>query len=127
MMESYYFYHKKIMITLIHNSNCSKSNKALQILEANHIDFSIRNYIQDPLSYDELSHLLSLLQCDIWEIVRTSEVVWKEKYSAYTWDNDQLLHLLAQEPQLLQRPIIVTQDKAVIARTEDKINSILNL
>lgn len=115
------------MVTLIHNSNCSKSNKALQILEANHIDFSIRNYIQDPLSYVELSHLLKLMQEDIWEMIRTGEALWKEKYAAKTWDNDQLLHLLAQEPQLLQRPIIVTQDKAVIARTEDKINSILNL
>lgn len=115
------------MLTLIHNHNCSKSNAALKILEAANVSYSVRNYLVDPLEYQELVELLALLQLPAINLVRTKDPLWLDNYAGQNFSENELLQLLVKEPVLLQRPILVFDHKALIARPTELIHAFLGI
>lgn len=109
------------MNTLYHFNRCSKSRQALQILEDQKISFTIRYYIDDPLSKAELIALQQKLQVPFIEMVRTNEKIYPEVIKNSHPTDEELLTALTLHPQLLQRPIFETADSAVIARPSERV------
>lgn len=114
------------MITIYHNPRCSKSRQGLQALEASGKDFRVREYLKDPLNEEELSSLLKKLNLAPIELVRTGEKIWKEEYSKRDLDDDELVRVMIENPKLIQRPIVVKDQEAVLGRPVENIQKLLH-
>lgn len=112
-------------IKIYHNSRCSKSNAALRALESQNTEFTIINYLENPPSMTELKDILKLLNISPLELMRTGEAVFKEKVKGKNLSDEELIVIMHENPILIQRPIIIKGNKAVIARSEEAIASIL--
>ncbi|WP_199119493.1 arsenate reductase family protein [Pedobacter sp. ASV28] len=112
-------------LKIYHNSQCSKSNAAWSALENHHIDFITINYLENPPSVEELKELIQQLGITPLELVRVNETIFNEKYRGKNLTDEELIVAMHENPILIQRPIIVKDDKAVIARSEEAIRSIL--
>lgn len=115
------------MITIYHNPRCSKSREGLELLENTKQEFTVVKYLDEPLSKDEIKKLIKKIGIKPIELVRQKEAVWKEKFEGKKLTPSQVINALEKYPQLIERPIIVNGDKAVIARPAERINEILNL
>lgn len=114
------------MITLYHNNRCSKSREALALLEQSGKTFSVRYYLENPLSADELKVLLAALQLPARELLRSKEDEYKILGLADpACSEQQLIEALALHPKLMERPVLQVADKAVIARPADKMQALL--
>ena len=113
------------MITIYHFNRCSKSRQALAILEEKGNPFQIRYYIEEPLNSEEIIILQQQLHLPLIELVRTSESAYKELFGSNTPDNSALIQAIVDYPILLQRPIVVSDDRAVIARPPERVLEIL--
>lgn len=111
---------------IYHNPKCSKSRQAKQTLDQSNIDYDTHLYLDDPLSEKDLVSLLKKLKLSIKDIIRTKEDIWKENFKNKEFTDSQLIEIVAQNPRLLERPIIEHNDFAVVARSDDKIIEILN-
>lgn len=111
---------------LIHNPRCSKSRGAKDILDEAGVDYDVVDYLKDGLKEKLLSHLPELTGLPYEEMVRTKEDVYKElglagkKLSQKEW-----IAVLMKNPVLLERPIFIHNNKAVIARPSELVKSIL--
>jgi arsenate reductase (glutaredoxin) len=112
-------------IKIYHNSRCSKSNAALRALESQNEAFTIINYLENPPSVAELKDILKLLNISPLALMRTGETVFKEKVKGKNLLDEELIVLMHENPILIQRPIIIKGNKAVIARSEEAIASIV--
>jgi arsenate reductase (glutaredoxin) len=80
------------------------------------VDYESVNYIKHPLSVDELKELLQRAALTPHDVLRTKEPASRKLVAGKNLDNDQLLQVMAAHPELLQRPIVAREDKAVLAR-----------
>jgi len=113
------------MIKIYHNNRCSKSRSGLTILKASGKDFEIVTYLENTPSHDELKQLLLLLDIDPIDLVRKNEVVWKENFRGKELTNTEIIEAMVQNPKLIERPIVVNGNKAVIGRPPEIIKTIL--
>ena len=113
------------MLTIYHNPRCSKSREGLQLLEELNEPFTVIKYLDTPLTKEELSEIIKKLGIKPIELVRTKEDIWKEKYVDKKLTPAQVIAALVKYPQLIERPIVINGDKAVIARPAEKIKEIL--
>lgn len=113
------------MITIYHNPRCSKSREGLCFIEDLNETIEIRKYLDEPLSKTELIALINKLNSKPIDIVRTKEKIWIENYKDKKLTDNQIIDILLKNPKLIERPIIVKGNKAVIARPKEKINEIL--
>lgn len=113
------------MLKIYHNPRCSKSREGLQLLEQCTTDFEIVKYMDTPPTETELRDILKLLGKKPIELVRTKETLWKEKYQHKKMTPGQIIKAMVKYPQLIERPIVINNDKAVIARPTESIKNIL--
>ncbi|KOO57767.1 arsenate reductase [Rheinheimera sp. KL1] len=114
------------MITLYHNNRCSKSREALALLEQSGKTFSVRYYLEQPLSVAELTALLKALQLPARDLLRSKEDEYKTLGLADpALSEQQLISALVQHPKLMERPVLQVGDNAVIARPADKMLALL--
>ena len=111
---------------IYHNPRCRKSRQALSILEERKVHFEIINYIKNPITFEELEIILVKLKIKPIELIRTQESVWKEKYKHKTMSDDEMIKSMLKNPKLMERPIVMTEKKAVIGRPPENILKILN-
>ncbi|MFC1416716.1 ArsC/Spx/MgsR family protein [Streptacidiphilus cavernicola] len=110
------------------NPTCSKCASALSLLDEEGAQYTVRRYLEDPPTGDELTELLQRLHLEPWDIARTSEPA-AAGLGLGTWPRDpdsrqQWIDALAAHPVLIQRPIITADDgTVVIARSEDAVRS----
>ncbi|MEX0963326.1 MAG: arsenate reductase (glutaredoxin) [Pseudohongiellaceae bacterium] len=109
-------------ICIYHNPECSKSRAALALLEENDINPEIVYYMDKPPSTEELKSLLVKLDLKLVDILRRSEADFDELgLGDETLSEEIVLDLLQKHPQLLQRPIVVKGDRAIIARPPEAV------
>lgn len=113
-------------LTLYHNPRCSKSRGALELLEARGLTPTVVRYLDTPLTAAQLTDLLRKLNISARQLLRTGE----EDYKILNLADDslseaQLIQAIATHPKLIERPILVVGDKAVIGRPPEKILEIL--
>ena len=113
------------MITIYHNPRCGKSRECLQLPELQDKPFTIVKYLNEPLTKDELTLLIKKLNIKPLELVRQKEQVWKDNYKDKKLTDAQVINAMAQHPILIERPIVVNGDKAVIARPAERVKEIL--
>lgn len=113
------------MIVIYHNPNCSKSRETLDILETTKEDIQIIKYLDQPLQAEKLNKIIKLLKINPIELIRQQEPLWKEQYQHLEFTNDELIDVMASYPQLIERPIVINGNKAVIGRPPIKIIDIL--
>ena len=113
-------------ITIYHNPKCSKSRKALEIIKSKNIEPTIILYLVNKLSKVEVKDLLSKLRLSVRDILRTEEHEYKKNnLKNENLSDDKLIELLIKFPKLLQRPIFIKNNKAVIGRPPERILKIL--
>jgi arsenate reductase len=108
-----------------HNPQCSKSRCAIDFLRENNCVVHIREYLKDPLTKEELSDILVKLGISAHELVRKNEAVFKEHFKGKTLNNDQWIDAMIQFPKLIERPIVVKDGKAVVARPTENILTLI--
>ena len=113
------------MITIYHNPRCKKSREGLEVVKESGEDFKVREYLKEPVSEEELSELLDQLGMAPIELVRTEEKIWKENYKGKDLSDDELIRVMTEHPKLIQRPIVVKENKAVVGRPASKISDLL--
>lgn len=113
------------MVKIYHNNRCRKSREALALLEEKGIDHEVVDYMNNPLTEDQLEELLDKLDMDPLELVRNKEADWKEHFKGKELDEAEIILAMIEYPKLMERPIIETADKAVVARPAEKMNGIL--
>ena len=113
-------------VTLYHNPRCSKSRKALQLIESEGITPDIVEYLKHPPSYQELVKLLDLLGLEPRQLMRTGEKLYKENHlDDPNLSRDELIEAMVEHPKLIERPIVIHQGKAVIGRPPENILEII--
>jgi len=109
------------MITIYHNNRCSKSRSALEILENSSEKFKIINYLEDVPNKEDLKTLLNQLGLKPINLIRKNEIIWKENYKGKNLSSSQIINAMVKYPKLIERPIIVKNNKAVIGRPPELI------
>ncbi|WP_298188269.1 arsenate reductase (glutaredoxin) [uncultured Pseudomonas sp.] len=113
-------------MTLYHNPRCSKSRNALQLLEERGLNPTIVRYLETPLSAAQLQELLAKLGIAPRQLLRTGEDEYKSLgLSDPQLTDAQLIDAMASQPKLIERPILVVGDKAVIGRPPENVLEIL--
>ena len=113
-------------IIIYHNPKCSKSRKALEIIKSKNIKPTIILYLINKLSKTEVENLLSKLGLSIRDILRKGEDEYKNNnLKNENLSDDKLMEFLIKFPKLLQRPIVVKNNKAVIGRPPENILNLL--
>jgi arsenate reductase len=115
----------KPAITIYHNGSCSKCHGALEIMQEQGIEHNIRWYLAEPLDKTELAALLKKLDIPASGLVRKSEPLYKEQYEDKHLTEDQWQQILADNPILIQRPIVEKGEKAIIARPPERMFDII--
>ncbi len=113
------------MMKLYHNPRCSKSREGLAILKDRNVDFEIVEYLKVPLTKKELSNIIKKLNIAPIDLVRKNESIWKEKFKGQNLDNEQVLNAMVEYPKLIERPILVNENLAVVGRPPEQLISII--
>lgn len=113
------------MIKLLHNHSCSKSSCVLNYLIDNEIEFELVDIVADPLSELEIITVLKKLDTPVQDLIRTNEPLYKEKFADQNFNDEQWIKILSQNPDLVQRPIIIKDDKAIIGRPIERVQEFL--
>lgn len=109
-------------VRIYHNPRCSKSRQALALLEEQGEAFEVIHYIAEPLDNATISDLLVTLGLSARELMRKGEDTYKElNLDNAELSEAQLVQALADYPRLIERPIVVKGDRAIIARPPEKL------
>ncbi|BAK73131.1 MAG: arsenate reductase (glutaredoxin) [Arcobacter sp.] len=112
-------------IQIWHNPKCSKSRNAMTLLEEKGINANIVKYLETSPSKEQLKDVLKKLNMKASELLRTGEDIYKELNLKNVIDEEQLIEIMVEHPILIERPIIIKGDKAVIARPIEKLEELL--
>ena len=113
-----------MQITLYHNPRCSKSRTALSILEEHQVQIDTIDYMKSPPDAETLRAILAKLGGPAKQLLRQNEKEYKELRLAHAGD-EEIVAAIAANPNLLQRPIIVSTAQAVIGRPPEKVLTVL--
>lgn len=112
-------------ITIWHNPRCSKSRASLALLEENGVTPEQVLYLETPPSKDQITEILSYLNAKAIDIVRTKEPTFKTLNLSKDLDDWVLIEAMVNNPILIERPILIAGNQAVIGRPPEKVLSLL--
>jgi len=115
------------MVKVYHNNRCSKSRGACQILSENGVQAEVLEYLKTPLTEAEIADLLVKLNMKAADLVRKNEGIYKSDHAGKNYSETEWISILAANPILIERPIIVKGDKAIIGRPPEKVLDFLQL
>ncbi|MDH7445903.1 arsenate reductase (glutaredoxin) [Aquimarina sp. 2201CG14-23] len=113
------------MTTIYHNPRCSKSRQCLAILEEKKEHIEIVKYLDTPITKEKLTEIITLLGIQPIDLVRKNEAVWKENFKGKNLDDQQLIQAMCDHPKLIERPIVIKDNQAIIGRPPEKVIDIL--
>ena len=114
------------MIQIYHNPRCGKSRNCLAFIEKSKQDFEIIPYLTQTPTFDQLKTLLSQLNLEPIQLIRTKEKIWVENFKGKTLSDDQIINAMVENPILIERPIVVKDGKAIIGRDPELVASFLD-
>ncbi|AOW10515.1 arsenate reductase family protein [Flavobacterium gilvum] len=109
------------MIQIYHNQRCGKSRNCLLVLQESNKKIEIINYLNTPPTVDELTALLQKLNLSPIELVRQKEQIWIDNFKGKTLTENEIIQAMAENPILIERPIVVNGNKAIIGRDLEKV------
>ena len=112
------------MFSIYHNPRCSKSRQALSLLKEKGISPEVILYLEKTPSKDELKEILKKLAISAYQLLRKNEADYKAHIKGVT-DEDELIELMLAYPKVIERPIIIKGDRAVIGRPPEALLDLL--
>ena len=112
------------MAVIYHNPRCRKSRETLALLQEKNVEIQVVEYLKESPSVDDLKKIVQLLGINPVELIRRGEKVFKEQYKGKKFSDDEWLKILSETPILIERPIVVHANKAVIGRPPENIHNI---
>ncbi len=113
------------MLKIYHNSRCKKSRAGLAYLQEKTSDFEIREYLKESFTPEELIDALKKMNKKPFDIIRKQEEVYRKQYKGKEFPDDQWIKILIENPKLIERPIVVSNNKAVLAQPPENIDELL--
>lgn len=114
------------VIKIYHNPRCSKSRKTLEIIESQGLKPEIIKYLDSPPTIEELDHVLSLLNLQPRDLMRKNEAEYKDNnMSNESLSRKELIALMHEYPKVIERPIVLSNNKAVIGRPPESVLDII--
>ena len=113
-------------ITVYEKPTCTKCREADKLLRESGVDFEKINYYLEPIGEAKLRELIGKMGISPRELLRTSEAVYKElELGKRELSDDELIRLMAENPDLIQRPIVERGARAVLGRPTERIKELL--
>ena len=113
-------------ITIYHNPRCTKSRLTLELLKEKGFEPEVVEYLKTTPSAEKLTEIINMLGGDPRSALRKGEKAYKENYlNDPTLNNDDIIRTMAENPILIERPIVVNGKKAAIGRPPENILDIL--
>jgi arsenate reductase len=109
-------------VTIYHNPKCSKSRATLELLAQRGADAVVVEYLKTPPTAGELAALVAKLGIDPEQLVRKGEDVYKQHYAGKTLSAEQWIAAMVRHPILIERPIVVVGNRAVLGRPPENID-----
>ena len=113
------------MYTYYHNPRCQKSREGLALLEEAGISYTLRKYLEEPLTQAELEALLAKLELPAEALIRKNEQDWKAHFKEKELSEEELILAMIEYPKLMQRPILESDKSAVLGRPPEKLQELL--
>jgi arsenate reductase (glutaredoxin) len=113
------------MIQVYHNARCSKSRECLAFLDSSNTEYEVINYLETPPTVDELKSIIKKMGVKPIELVRQKEALWIEKFMDKKMTGAALIKAMVKYPVLIERPIAVNGDNAIIARPIASVQKII--
>lgn len=111
---------------IYHNPRCSKSRQSLALLQEAGVDVEVIEYLNHPPTVEELSQILNALQMEPADVMRTGEAVYRELgLNGKELSRQEAIETMVQNPVLIQRPIVVKGERAVIGRPPENIRTLI--
>lgn len=112
-------------MVIYHNPRCTKSREGVALLQEKNKEFEVREYLKESFTRTELQEVLKKLKIQPSELLRRNEKIYKEEYKGKEIREEEWIEIMIQHPQLIERPIIVNGNKAVIGRPKERILEIM--
>lgn len=109
---------------IYHNPRCSKSRQTLQLLEEQGAKFKVIEYLKDVPTPEEMKMLLMKLNIKAEDLVRKGEAVYKEKFKGKAFNEEEWIQIMIEHPKLIERPIVVKDNKAVLGRPPENVKEL---
>lgn len=106
---------------IYHNPRCKKSCEGLKFLKENEIEHEIVLYLEKGLNKEDIKEILLKMNCKAIDLVRTQEEYFKKELKSKTFNEDEWVQIIIENPKLLKRPIVVGKYRAVFAQPAEKI------
>lgn len=110
---------------IYHNPRCSKSRQTLKLIEDANVNVEIIDYLNNPPSEKELADTLKKLGLKAEDILRKGEDVFKQKFKGKALSEKEWIKAMIENPKLIERPIVIKGEKAVIGRPPENVNELL--
>lgn len=109
----------------LHNPRCSKSRNGLKYLNDKGITPMVVKYMDNPLNSEEIRQILTKLGIKAEDLVRKNEEYYKKEIKGKDFSEIELIEAMATNPKLIERPIVINGNKAVVARPVENIDKII--
>ena len=110
--------------TIYHNPRCSKSRKALALLEEKDDDITIVKYLERVPTKQEFEKVLAKLNLRPTDVLRKTESIYKEQFKNLELNDHEWIEVMLENPKLIERPIVIKGNKAIVARPAELINEL---
>ena len=113
------------MIQIYHNPRCRKSREGLAVVQSSGQDYEVIEYLKTIPTVKDLQGILTVLKIKPIELIRKNEVVWKELFKGKDLSDKKIIEAMSEYPKLIERPIIIKGNKAIIGRPTEIIQDFL--
>ncbi len=108
-----------------HNPRCRKSRETLEFLKEKGIEPELFFYLKTPPTFEELKEVVRKLGIKPYDLIRKNEKIFKENFKGKEFSDDEWIKIMTENPKLIERPVIIKEDKAVIGRPKEKVLELL--
>jgi len=112
------------MYTIYHNPRCSKSRKGLEYLKSKTSEVEVVEYLKKPFTHESFKKVLIKLNKKPFDMVRTQEEIYKKEFKGKNFTDDEWVKIMVENPKLINRPIVVKDNKAVWGNPPEEIDEL---
>ena len=113
------------MIQIYHNPRCGKSRNCLVFIKESEKEYQVINYLDNAPTFEELTALIQKLNFEPLQLVRQKEKIWIENFKNKQMTNDEIIQAMVSYPILIERPIVIKGNKAIIGRELDNVTDLI--
>lgn len=109
---------------IYHNPRCRKSRETIALIQEEGKEVEIVEYLKDIPTKNQLNDILMKLNLNVKDIIRKNEAIYKEQFKGKNFNDEEWIQILIENPKLIERPIVVRGNKAVIGRPPETVKEL---